>query len=219
MHAQIAKPASPWIQTSEGDRIRTFKRDIPGSAIIALRGEGVVDAPIIRVVSVILDYRRATEWVDSLEEARVVRMLSANEFVEYDHVGTPPIIMADRDFVCRGRIQVDLIHQTFTLQLWPTTDPAVPVGSYVRGTLRALWKLRAIDDGKSTQVDAELEGDPKGGVAKWLVNFFQKGWPRNTLESLREQVAKPDIKISPQVKAVFEGKPLNLMTQAAPRKK
>jgi hypothetical protein len=166
-----------------------------------------------------LDYQRATEWVDSLEEARVVRMLSASEFVEYDHVGTPPIIMADRDFVCQGKIEVDLKQQTFTLKLWPVTDPAVPVGKYVRGTLRALWRLQAIDHGRKTLVMAELEGDPKGGIAKWLVNFFQKGWPRNTLESLREQVAKPDIKISPQVKAVFEGKPLNLMTQAAPRKK
>ena len=71
-------------------------------------GEGVVNAPIVRVASVVLDNRRATEWVADLEEARVVRMLGPTEFVEYDRVGTPPIIMLDRDFVCRGKVEVDL---------------------------------------------------------------------------------------------------------------
>jgi hypothetical protein len=206
-----AKPEQPWIQTSQDDDIITFKRDVPGSAIIALRGEGVIDAPLVRVASVLLDYKRATEWIDSLEETHVVRMLSATEFVEYDHNGTPPIIMVDRDFVCRGRIEVNVQQQTFIMNLWPTTDPAVPVGRYVRGTLRGYWKLQAIDHGTKTHVTAEMHGDPKGGVAKWLVNFFQKGWPRNTLESLRAQVAKPDIKIVAQVAAVLAGKPLELL--------
>jgi hypothetical protein len=217
--APVAKPRPtaadldpPWIQTSSEDRITTFKRDVHNSSIIALRGVGVVDAPIVRVASVLLDYRRATEWIDSLEDTRVVRMLSATEFIEYDHVGTPPLIMKDRDFVCRGRIEVDLPDQTLTMNLWPTTDPSVPPGKYVRGTLRGYWKLRAIEQGKKTEVTTEMHGDPKGGVAKWLVNFFQKGWPRNTLESLRAQVAKRDIHIVPQIAAVFEGKPLDLVS-------
>jgi len=211
--------APAWIETSNEDGIRTFKREVKGSPIIALRAEGTVDAPIIRVASVILDDDRAPEWVDSLEEVRVVRMLSPTEFIEYDHINTPPIIMADRDFVCRGKVEVDLERQTLTMNLWPTTDPAVPVVSdYVRGTLRGFWHLKSVDHGKKTLVIAEMHGDPKGGVAKWLVNFFQKGWPRNTLESLREQVAKPDIKIIPQVKAVFAGKPMALPTPQTAKK-
>jgi hypothetical protein len=197
-----------WIKTSNEDGIMTFKRELRASPIIALRGEGIVNAPIVRVASVLLDYDRATEWVDSLEEVRVVRMLSANEFIEYDHLGTPPIIMKDRDFVCRGRVDVDVPHKTLTMKLWPATDPAVPEGDYIRGTLRGFWRLTSIDGGRKTHVITEMLGDPKGSVATWLVNFFQKGWPRNTIESLREQVAKRNIAIIPQVKAVFEGKPL-----------
>jgi len=210
---------SPWIKTSDEDGIRSFKRELAASPIIALRGEGIVNAPIIRVASVLLDYDRAVEWVDSLEEVRVVRMLSATEFIEYDHVGTPPIIMKDRDFVCRGRVNVDVKQQTLTMNLWPASDPAVPVGDYVRGTLRGYWNLRSIANGSKTYVVTEMHGDPKGSIAEWMVNFFQKGWPRNTLESLREQVAKRDIKIIPQVKAVFEGKPLEFaIKQKAPVK-
>jgi hypothetical protein len=216
---RAAGRARRWIKTSDKNGILTFKREVRASPIIALRGEGLVDAPIVRVASVLLDYDRATEWVDSLEEVRVVRMLSPNEFIEYDHVGTPPIIMVDRDFVCRGRVDVDLQEKSLTMNLWPASDPAAPVGRYIRGTLRGYWKLKAVANGTKTYVTTEMHGDPKGSVAKWLVNLFQKGWPRNTLQSLREQVAKRDIAIIPQVKAVFEGKPLQFaIKQKAPLK-
>jgi hypothetical protein len=201
-------PTYTWVETGNDDGIVTYKRDVPGSDIIALRGQGVIAAPITRVASVVLDHRRATEWVDSLEEFRVVRMLGSTEFVEYNRIGTPPLL-ADRDFVCHGKVEVDLAAQTLTLSLTPTVDPAVPVKEdYVRGRLSGYWKLRSIDGGRKTFVVAEMHGDPKGAIPKWLVNAFQSGWARNTLESLRKQVEKPDIQIVPEVKAVFEGKPM-----------
>jgi hypothetical protein len=209
-----AQPARPtrdksWVMMSNEDGISAWKREIPGSDIIALRGEGTVDAPLVRVASVLLDYTRATEWIDSLEEVRVVRTLGPLEFVEYDRVGTPPIIMKDRDFVCRGELAVDLREQTLIMTIEPTVDPKLPKTDCVRGELRGYWKLRAIAGGK-TFVIAEMHADPKGAVPKWLVNLFQKGWARNTLESLRAQVKKPDIKVLPQVQAAFAGKPVEI---------
>lgn len=197
-----------WVLTSHDDGISAWKREVPGSDIIALRGEGLVDAPIVRVASVLLDYTRAPEWIDSLELVRVVRMLGPLEFVEYDRVGTPPIIMKDRDFVCHGRLLVDLAEQSLVMTIEPTVDPKLPETDCVRGELRGYWKLRAVAGGRKTFVIAEMHGDPKGGVAKWIVNLFQKGWARNTLSSLRAQVAKPDIAILPQVQAAFAGKPI-----------
>ena len=97
------------------------------------------------------------------------------------------------------------------MTLTPTTDPAVPHDDYVRGRLSGYWKLRAIDHGRKTYVICELHGDPKGGVAKWLVNWFQSGWPRSTLESLREQVRKPDIKITPRSKPSSKANPSPLL--------
>ncbi len=199
---------SPWTETSSGHGIITFKRDVHGSEIIDLLGEGIVEAPIVRVASVLLDYTRATEWIDSLEEVRVVRMLGPLEFIEYDHVGTPPIIMKDRDFVCHGKLALDLEQQSLVMTIEPTTDPALPPTHYIRGELRGYWKLKAMDGGRRTFVIAQMHGDPRGSVPKWLVNLFQQGWARNTIESLREQVKKPDIHVMPQVEAAFEGKPI-----------
>lgn len=195
-----------WVETSRGDSIITFKREVRGSEIIALRGEGTVNASVQRVASVLLDYARSPEWIDSLEEVRVVRMLGPLEFIEYDHVGTPPIIMKDRDFVCRGKLYVDTGEQSLVMTIEPTTDPLLPPTSYIRGTLAGYWKLKAIDHGRKTLVITEMHSDPKGAVAHWLVNLFQKSWARNTIESLRAQVAKPDIKVMPQVAAAFEGR-------------
>ena len=47
--------------------------------------------------------------------------------------------------------------------------------------------------GTKTRVLAELICDPKGSVAPWLVNLFQKSWPYNTITSLRRQTQKRHI--------------------------
>jgi hypothetical protein len=142
-------------------------------------------------------------------------MIGPLDFIEYDHVATPPMIMKDRDFVCRGRLALDLAHQTFAMLIEPTTDPAVPVNDdYVRGELRGFWRMQAIDGGKKTFVMTEVLGDPKGSVPKWLVNLFQQSWAHSTLQSLRAQVAKKDIQIIPQVAAAFAGKPIDLAAAA-----
>jgi hypothetical protein len=201
----------PWQETFRAEGTATFKREVPGSDIIALRGLGRVDAPIMKVASVLLDYTRASEWVDSLVDVHIVRWTGPLEFIEYDRIGTPPLIMKDRDFVCRGKLELDLAKQTLIMHVWPTTDAAVPVDDrYVRGELTGYWRLKAIDGGKHTLVTAEMHGDPKGGVPKWLVNMFQTDWARETLEALRKQVSKSDIAILPQVQAAFEGKPFEL---------
>ena len=81
---------------------RAFGDDAAGDAardqLIAFKGEGVIDAPTLRVASIIVDTSRATEWVESLVEARTLRQISETEYIEYDHVGTP-FVMKDRDFV------------------------------------------------------------------------------------------------------------------------
>ena len=56
-----------------------------------------------------------------------------------------------------------------------------------------------IDSGKQTRVLAELLCDPKGSVAKWMVNMVQKDWPHSTIQRLRRQVAKPDVTDNPKL--------------------
>ena len=49
----------------------------------------MIDAPLLLVGSVLVDITRDKEWVDSVEEARILRTVSETEYVTYTHVGTP----------------------------------------------------------------------------------------------------------------------------------
>ena len=80
-------------------------------------------------------------------------------------------------------------------------DSGAPKTDYVRGEFTyGTFTLTSIEGGKKTRVLAEVLADPKGSVAKWIVNLFQKDWPHKTIESLRKQVAKPDIKDQARLK-------------------
>jgi len=91
-----------WKKSCNTDGLTLYWSKVEGSQVIAFRGEGIVDAPLEKVASIIIDTTRGTEWIDSLVSSKVVRNLSPTEFVEYDHAGIPfPFdqVMSDRDFV------------------------------------------------------------------------------------------------------------------------
>ena len=199
---RLAANTEGWKEVSCKREIRCFKRVIPGSPIVAFRGEGVVAAPILTVANVILDHRRGPEWVDSLEESRLIRMTGPLTFIEYNHVGMPPLI-SDRDFLEAGRVVADGKIGLLDLTLEPTEDAAVPVGKFVRGNLKGHWNLKSIAGGTQTYVITEMEADPKGSIPKWIVNLFQNGWAQDTLDALRKQVTKTDLRAIPEVEEIF----------------
>jgi hypothetical protein len=199
VHADTGKPAA-WEKFGEDDGIAVFRRDLPGTPVVALRGEGVVDAPILRVASVLVDTSRATEWIDSVVEARTLRKVGDDEYVEWDHVATP-FVLKDRDFVFSAKLELRPKDKKVLLNYHSVDDPAAPKTSFIRGRfIYGTFALTSIDGGKRTRVLAELLCDPKGSVAKWIVNLFQKSWPHETIMALRAQVRKPDIKDNPKLK-------------------
>jgi hypothetical protein len=190
-----------WEKLGDSDGIIAYRREVPGSPLIAVKGEGIVNASIIRVASVLVDTTRATEWIDRLVESRVVREVSETETVHYDHIGTP-LVMKDRDFVTRAKLEFDNVGKKVTVNMRSTTDPLAPPTDFVRGEImQSYFVLTSIEHGTKTHVSVEVHADPKGSIAKWIVNMFQKSWPHNTISRLRAQVAKADIKEHPRLKA------------------
>ncbi len=202
--AAAGAPADPpWEKFDEDEGISVFRREMPGSAVIALRGEADIDAPILRVASVLLDTTRSTEWIDRLAEVKVVRKLSDDEEVHWTHVNTPPVIK-DRDFVYAIKLELDPPNKKLSLNYHSVYDSGAPKTDYVRGELKfGTFTLTSIEGGKKTHVLAQVMADPKGSVAKWIVNLVQKKWPHKTLASLRLQVAKPNIVDQPRLKQLL----------------
>jgi hypothetical protein len=196
--------AQAWSKVADSDGITIYRREVPGSSVIAFKGEGVIPAPLVRTASVVFDTSRAPEWIDSLAEARVVRRISDMEYVEYDHFKTP-FVMKDRDFVTLNRMDFDPSRRAITIRIVSTSDPAAPLTSYVRGELvSSTFVLTPTADGKGTYVSGDVHCDPRGAIPKWIVNFFQKDWPLSTLKSLRTQVAKADISENPAIRRLVE---------------
>jgi hypothetical protein len=195
--------SSAWEKLGDDDGVAVYRREVPGSPLIAFKGEGIIDASILRVASVLVDSTRATEWIDSLVEARVLRVISETEDIHYDHVATP-FVMKDRDFVSDCKLEFDPGTKKVALRIHSVSDASAPSTGYVRGELLdSSFVLTSIEHGTKTRVVAEIHADPKGSVAKWIVNLFQKRWPHNTITHLRAQVAKPDIKEHPRLKQVL----------------
>ena len=102
-HALLAGPSDQkWDLVGSKDDITTYRREVAGSPIVAIKGEGTVDASIARVASVLLDTTRLIDWMGSLKEAHRLRSMGPLSYIEYDHVSTP-FPLTDREFVTESR--------------------------------------------------------------------------------------------------------------------
>jgi hypothetical protein len=188
-----ADDPSVWQRTDESDGITVYRREVPGSPVIAFRGDGDIDAPIARVASILIDIERGPEWMDSLVDAHAVRRVSETEYVEYDHIGTP-FVMVDRDLVYTAKLELLPESKQLVLRFHSVDDPLAPKTRYIRAQLmESSFVLTPLDHCARTHIVADIHTDPMGSVAKWIVNWFQKSWPHNTIVSLRRQAQKADI--------------------------
>jgi hypothetical protein len=201
--AFVTLHADDWKLSSSSKGIEVFHEEVPGSKIVALKGHGTIDAPLWKVASILLDTKRAPEWVDSLKESRVLQRIALDRYIEFNHLGLP-FIIKDRDFVSDVRIVVDPVAKSVALVYKPSDDANAPKTGDVRGEILAgRFEARAIDGSTRTELTGELHCDPRGALPGWLVNFFQKGWPENTFQSIRRQAAKPDIAMPDEFRDVL----------------
>lgn len=193
-----------WELVGTKDDIVTYRREVAGSPVIAIRGEGIVEASILRVASVLLDTARLPQWMDRLAEARRIRAMSARHYVEYDRA-TTPFPLTDRDFVVETWVEIDAAKKQMLLKARSVTDASAPVTGLVRGeVLSSTFTLVPLDHGRRTRVVAEVHTDPKGSLPKWLVNLVQKSWAHTTIMGLRAQVRKANVPDNPDVKALLQ---------------
>jgi hypothetical protein len=205
--ASLSSSVVQWNKCSNDNGLTTYWSKVEGNEVIAFKGKGLVNAPMEKVASVLIDPTRGTEWMNSLAGSKVVRTISEHEFIEYDHAGIPfpfDSIISDRDFVSDVTLKYD--HKTgwFTVSYKPTEDEGAPkLKKYTRGVMDCEFRIAPMSIPGQTYVEATVFVDPKGGIPKWLVNFFQQGWPQDTFEGLRRQCAKKDVKVMPVIENWF----------------
>jgi hypothetical protein len=192
-HAGDDGDLGKWIEVGKSDGITVSRKEIPGDPVFAYKGEGVLNAPIGKLISVSRDVSRQKEWVNRLEMAKVLRELEPGHRVIYLKIDTPwPV--SDRDFVIDSRMTVDRAKKTAVFDIHSVEDPlAPPDDCCVRGKVHFNHiEMRGLDGGR-TAITAEAHVDPRGSIPKWIVNKIQKTFPHKSIEGLLKQVAKPDI--------------------------
>ena len=198
-----SRASSDWEKIGDQEGIALFRREFPESSILAVRGDAVISAPISKVASILVDSRRASEWVVGLGHSQVLRQLSNEEFIRYDRI-EPPFPVQDRDFLSKVKVSVSEDGTSLTLICQSIEDSQVPATAAIRAVLiRGIFQLSKTQSG-DTLVRAEVLSDPKGSLPVWAVNLFQRKMPIQLFRGLRAQARKVDIAIDPRLAVLFK---------------
>lgn len=194
-----AEPAAAqgWEPVSEADGVRVWSRPVGDSAVLGFRGEATLEVPIGRLVGVLLDTRRSSDWVDRLVEARRLRELENGASVLYNRYALSwPL--RDRDYVLKRVLVIDPEARVVTATYRSVEDPTQPEQDCcIRAvTDPTLWRFSQLRPGR-TRVEVEVSTDPKGSIPLWLANAVQRGWPRNSILRLAARAGEPDAAVHP----------------------
>ena len=193
-----------WSFVQENEGIKVYKKSFAGNPITGVGGEGIINAPMGKIVWVLMDNAHKSDWVDKFMDARTLATPSPKESIQYGSFKMP-LIVDNRDFVYKYTFRsdkniliVDVVSVTH-----PDADPKDTVG--VRGNIvMGQYTLKPLDGGKRTFVQVKYLADPKGLLPNWVVNVVQKTWPLKTLQGLQRQVKKPFVKDHPMIGNQFQ---------------
>lgn len=182
---------SPWEELFQDAGITVWQREVPDSSMMEFRGRGIVRAPIKKLMAVLRDDSRKTEWMKNCIDARAVAHKGVNRGIFYNRTASPAFFISDRDVVIEGTSTMYPREQRIRIEFWNTTHPNAPeVPGVVRmPEIRGYWDLIEVAPG---QIDAtyQVQADAGGILPMWLVNWVNRKLPFHTINDLRAQVKK-----------------------------
>lgn len=189
-----------WKEISNKDGIIVFKPvDYKhDSGLVPIKFKAVINHDIVKVLSVLADENRKTEWMPNLNGIKVLDKKSVEDITVYYRYHAPwPF--KDRDFIINNLGTFDpkaLIVSVDIKSIKHKTDPAN--GSTVRGTTYDGYSIIRPEGRGKTIVEMAFLNDFGGYIPKFIVNFVQKNWPYDFMLQLREQLEKTDITLFPE---------------------
>lgn len=184
---QKKKPQYSWHKVTRDAGIEVHQKDHPDRDLPSFRGVGMVNSSIYRVLAVLEDTTRHTEWMERCVESRVIKQMQKDERIIYNRTGAMwPV--ADRDVVVQGRLDFDVARQVVMLHFKSLRKSSVPkVDGVVRMTnLSGHYRLVRKGPHK-THVTFEVDADPGGALPAFVVKWASRDIPIKTIKALREQ--------------------------------
>ena len=187
----VPAEAGEWEEIEDQDGIKVWQRESGGSSLVEFKGKARIDASIIKVLAVLHDQKRKTEWLARCRENRLVRAKSVGINIIYNRVRSDFPLVDDRDVVFQTKVQHFPEEKKVYIEVWNVEDPLAPeVDGVVRmPKLELSWTLIAPDP-ETTDATYQVHADPGGALPHWIVNLVSKELPFKTLTNLRKQVVK-----------------------------
>jgi hypothetical protein len=177
--------AGSWEFIGTIDGVKTWRKEVPGSDVLAFRGEYVANVHMGKLLDVFIDKTQRKHWVDRYDEHRTFE--NPNKMLEkywiHFHL---PFPVSDRDYVLQADGIADPNTRVFTCKIKSITDNRAPEnGCCVRATAHGTYyRFEAVKGKEQVKMEVEVHTDPKGLLPNWLINLLQKSWPSKTLSRL-----------------------------------
>ena len=180
--------AQAWEKIGQEDGVTSYRRPVAGSKVVAFSGETEINAPIERVLWVIMNNEHRTKWVHRLKVSRVLERKSNYEAIIYQAFKLP-IPISNRDYVYHAKVNPKGTGAVVDIR--STTHGSAPKTVGVRAHLSKCQYVLEPRGPSKTFVRVEVHTDPKGLIPSFLVNMIQKNWPLKTLSGIRMMTKKP----------------------------
>lgn len=183
--------AADWEEILQEDGITVWRRPVEGSSFVEFRGKGIIDTSVRRILAVLHDQERKTEWMHQCVDNKLVVAHAVGEMTVYNRTGSGFPLVSDRDVVARSKLHQDLANKRIHIEVHSVEHPAAPPQSGVvrMPKLDLSWTFDVLETGK-TLATYQVAADPGGLLPAWVVNLVSKKIPWRTISNLRNQVKK-----------------------------
>lgn len=182
-----------WKVASKKNGMTIFKAEKHESGLVPIKVETVFPYQPSRVLAVIADTDRKTEWVPDLRFVKSIAGTSEYDKTEYS-IYDSPWPFSDRSFLVRIQSIINKKEKSLTIKLNSVESKDVPLNSdLIRGfTYNGDVILKNDGNGKA-YFQVMFLTDFKGSIPKWIVNMVQLGWPKKMIKRLKKQIEREDI--------------------------
>ena len=170
------------------------------SGLVPLKVQTLINHPMSKVVTVLNDQTRRTEWVPRLISNKVIKKINQNKRIDYSHYSSPwPF--KDRTFVTEVEyVRVPEMNAFKTL-VRSVEVPHIPLHkNRIRAHMYSgTFLVVPQDNNTKTFMEVILLTDFKGNIPNWVINMIQKQWPYKMFQGLTKQLNKQDVEAIPEL--------------------
>lgn len=187
----ICAAPQEWKKVREKDGVTVYQKEV--GKLLAFRGEGLITAPIGKLLHVIEDSSHWKEWIDNLSNGRLLATIGPFHKVFYQAFDSP-FPAKDRDLVYEAKTRRDAKTGKIYVEMRSVDHEKAPKSVGVRVDLKyTRYEITPLPDGRLAVV-LETLSDPKGALPKFFVNQTLRNYPVRLFQGLRRQVLKPHAK-------------------------